>query len=204
MEETMKRNKGLMLAAILGFIFIATAALAYPITYTFTGTGTGTWDACPFTNEPFKFTFSGDTINVVSYGGYDEYFGLLGAINVGSNSGGFTQAMSVWTDGLLAVGFGYYPDGPPSPPNMWFGLMLFVDDSVAGYNLRTSFGPLSNATDDMVWLSDIGTTVGDLSITYEHPGANLTFSAQAVPLPPTVLLLGTGLLGLGWRRFRKM
>jgi hypothetical protein len=28
---------------------------------------------------------------------------------------------------------------------------------------------------------------------------------QAVPLPPTVLLLGSGLLGLaGWRRFRKI
>ena len=37
-----------------------------------------------------------------------------------------------------------------------------------------------------------------------YPGFEFDLSAQPVPLPPAVLLLGTGLLGLaGLRRFRK-
>jgi hypothetical protein len=39
---------------------------------------------------------------------------------------------------------------------------------------------------------------------YQNSGENYGFIASPVPLPPTVLLLGSGLLGLvGWRRFRK-
>jgi hypothetical protein len=68
-----------------------------------------------------------------------------------------------------------------------------------------SFAPFSVpihwnvSSDGLQWNGSLSGTV-DFDVCFTIMG-----HVQAVPLPPTVLLLGSGLLGLaGWRRFRKI
>jgi hypothetical protein len=74
-----------------------------------------------------------------------------------------------------------------------------------GFDNTQTFADVMAHYDDIgVFFSDSGFDNYGFSST---EGATLrldNFGSPAVPLPPTVLLLGSGLLGLaGWRRFRK-
>lgn len=199
-----RRFKGLILAAaVLAFLLSATAALAVPITYTFSGTGSGTWGLESFFDVFFSVTLPGDTGNVtVSSPGIWQNTNLTGTIDIsGLGTGTFTPPLLVFVNNNLdAVGFSdsaYAYD--------------YLDLYKAGvgldtYQLTTSFGPVTNPDSMYLDINGVATSQGDLSFTGVEQ-ASLTFSANAVPVPDPVLLLGSGLLsllGYGYRKGRKL
>jgi hypothetical protein len=107
--------------------------------------------------------------------------------NVGYVWGGQSNDFEIWVNGVLVSAQdwspGVFPWGMASPPSGYnIGL---GDNHERGYDQYNSLA---------------GATFADIQIWNEYRPLGNT----AVPIPPTVLLLGSGLVGLGaWRRFRK-
>jgi hypothetical protein len=84
------------------------------------------------------------------------------------------------------------------------GLLAIINPVLLGYDLRTSFGPLTGPGGAASGpLSVHHTTLGDLSFSLPDGSQNSTFTATTVPEPSTVVLLGTGLITLVGSRFRR-
>jgi hypothetical protein len=194
----------------LGAVFLLVAAVlcgsglspaqATPITYTFTGTGSGDLAGNSFFDVFFKVAIPGDTANVetTTYGpDTPTITGLTGTIALtGVGTGTFSNPLYVFNNQTNeAVGFGDFIN---------FDLIdLFVPGKgLATYDLRTSFGPITDPNPYFSQFTSVGLSIGTLSFSGV---SNATFTAEVVPLPGTLLLLGSGLTGLlGWRRFRKV
>ena len=200
---------------------------AAPITYKFSGTGSGAIGGTPFTDALVVFTGTTDTGDVETFSlmGFTFYAVGLDALTVniaGIGTATITDPAEVFDlpQAIIDPG-GQIPPLPglilgriDNPPDLvgFTGMAAVFSNSLAGYDLKTPFGPISDIG-GVGFIENcgtpghdpcIGTSLGALSFTTNivtDTGGTFT----AIPEPATVVLLGGGLAALAFsRRSRRL
>jgi hypothetical protein len=189
-EEKMKKLVVLMVC--LGLLGFMGPAQATPITYTVESTGSGTIGTQSFSNAHIIVSFSGDTANVIKK--TIDYF----SNEVGTGTVSITGiGTATFTSGAFA--FVNQTTDTAGISQLPTGTILGTEAiSLATYDLKSAIGPIT------------GETTYYSTYTYDTSLGNLNFTAMdssstftATPLPASVFLLGSGLLGLGGWRWRQ-
>lgn len=205
------RSFTVVAAAILLLAF-ASAAPAIPIIYQETGIASGTIGGAPFTNVLVTVTLTGDTSNV----GAAAFLCPTCLSNRGTarvNVPGIGTATVTDPTGVFSSVIPILPDTDPGQPvfpilpyvviavfdhfpalDSIIGMGLAGSNSLLGYDLRTSIGPITSSPGGVGYdpCCLIHTTLGNLTFTQNLlPTGQGTFAAR-VPEPSSLLLLGAG------------
>jgi hypothetical protein len=199
----------MMRRAIYAIVFAAiaaSAAQATPVTYTFDGTGSGTADGTAFSGS-FSFVFVGDTTAIDTSG---APFYRLSSLGGTFTEGAFTANLTS-TNTIVATADVTIPRINFFNATFDNGLG-FQDPSLTGYQLATSFGPVT--------VSAPGTLTSFLLPTFNSAGdgfatsgglveitgdTSLTFQAaiSGVPEPSTWAMMILGFFGVGFMAYRR-
>lgn len=185
-------------------LFASVTAYAGPITYLFSGLASGTNSQTAFSSAALTITINTDTANIGT-----SKFGsntpattnlVAGSISLtGVGAGTFNDLLYVFNNKINStVGFGSMSNSD----------LINVTNSVVGlntYDLVSNFGPIAGDSLFFRQFSNVGWSLGSLSIT---SFANGTFQAStgtnSVPEPASFALFGLALAAIAATRRRKI
>jgi hypothetical protein len=200
----------------IGSLGWAAPTQASPITYTETSIASGTLGGTPFTDALVTVTLVGDTSDV-----FQVIPGLFGNIGTPTlNIAGLGSATFNDPNGYVAYA------GPAGDADATFPFFIIAqasvpggaatgnvthilgieDNSLTGYDLQSSFGPLTATGFGVVHGESYSTSAGLLVFDIDGGGDPVTFTAEVspVPEPSSLSLLAVGSFGaLGARRRRQ-
>ena len=211
MKKLIFRHKYLLpILALLCLGLVAVAAEAAILDYQFFGDSvSGEYDDALFDSASFEIHIFGDSANVQqdSLGYFNSELtgqftlsgGDLGTTLPNPFSGFFSESLFVFCDSEY-IGFG---TGSPSNFDDLSQLEFYMPVPLSqNYDLMTAFGPY--LAESITWAGlDIGTSLGGNLAFASIGGPNSLEGAgfqatevAAVPIPPALLLLGSGLIGM--------
>lgn len=185
----------MFLATASALSAMGSSAVADPITFTFSGTLSGTLGGEDFEDASAEFTLTTDTNGIVS-AGPNTLVTPNTSLNfiIDGEDGTFNSPFHVFR-----AAFGTFAPIGLSPES-GDDLLDITNASLATYDLRTPFGPLTQAPPDFVNPGEAyATSAGDLVLRISG-NESLTFEAT-VPEPTALMLaVPAGLLLLRRRR----
>jgi len=199
-HESAMKNLHLTVLAFAGALALALAipaAHAANFTYTLTGTGSGSLGDTAFADRAFAIVGVGDPATIadcaVADCRYVDFSSTLVRIQ-GLGDFAVSSALRVFNTlgnlGLSRGGAG--------------GLDLYNAFTVpVDYDFAASIGPIPAFASLLQWSSEEVLTSGGVLV-FNNGDANGTFSAEGVPLPSAVWLLGSALVVGGLRRRRSV
>lgn len=172
-------------------------AQATPITFVFSESGAnGALDSTSFSDANLVVTIHADTSDITARSGdvFASATSLTGIFSLsGIGSGSFDAPLYVFNNQANeAVGFG--------DAAHYDLLDIFAPgQGLAAYDMTSAFGPVVNNPSRLIQFSDLGTSLGNLSLTGARDGTFQAFAPSAsVPEPGNLLMFALGLLGMAF------
>jgi len=189
---------------LLSMATMSATVTAAPITFSFEGVVSGQLGTTPFSNVNFEAVFESDTDNNIYFEGVYQQIIPFGNATISLSGLGtmtfFAQMLVYNTPAFEWTGF----VAPPFSGPVFLGIYT-SGQGMDTYDLTTSVGPIFDANgytridpvNVVTDLSDIPGTLTELSFS---SASNVTFMAEAVPIPAAVWLFGSALGLLSWFR----
>jgi hypothetical protein len=196
----MKKLMILLLSLLMALCFVPSSIHAMPITFIHQGSGSGTLDGAAFGQSAFTITAFGDTDNVETYssGFFIDHISAsididgLGIFNI------FTATRTFVNNLQSIVGFSRAGIN---------GADLFNGPNNALFNtwdMLSSIGPILGSASLLQWINNPQILTDGGILFFNNGVSDALFEATVVPIPASILLLGSGLVGLLGVRKKKI